>query len=113
MTLVDIGGGTTDLATFYDHSIQHTSVIPVGGDHITKDLAVGLRTPMREAERIKRRYGCAKAGHVDRNETIESAQHGWDASPASCPAAFFARSSSRAWEELFRMVPAGDSKERT
>ncbi len=71
VALVDIGGGTTDLATFYDHSIQHTSVIPVGGDHITKDLAVGLRTPTREAERIKRRYGCAKAGLVDRNETIE------------------------------------------
>ncbi len=71
VALVDIGGGTTDLAIFYDHSIQHTSVIPVGGDHITKDLAVGLRTPTREAEQIKRRYGCAKASLVDRNETIE------------------------------------------
>ncbi|MEE8110141.1 MAG: cell division protein FtsA [bacterium] len=71
VALADIGGGTTDLAIYYDHSIQHTSVIPVGGDHITKDLAVGLRTPTREAERIKRRYGCARASLVDRNETIE------------------------------------------
>ncbi len=71
VALADIGGGTTDLAIYYDHSIQHTSVIPVGGDHITKDLAVGLRTPTREAERIKRRYGCASAALVDRNETIE------------------------------------------
>ena len=71
VALVDIGGGTTDLALFYDRSLQHTSVIPLGGDHITKDLAVGLRTPTREAERIKKRYGCAKAGLVDRNETIE------------------------------------------
>ncbi|HJM41791.1 MAG TPA: cell division protein FtsA [Nitrospinota bacterium] len=69
--VVDIGGGTTDLAIFHDHSIQHTAVLPVGGNHITRDLAVGLRTPTGEAERIKRRYGCAKAALVDRNETIE------------------------------------------
>ncbi len=69
--MVDIGGGTTDLAIFHDHSIQHTAVLPVGGNHITRDLAVGLRTPTGEAERIKRRYGCAKAALVDRNETIE------------------------------------------
>lgn len=69
--VVDIGGGTTDLAIFHDHSIQHTAVLPVGGDHITRDLAVGLRTPTGEAERIKRRYGCAQAALVDRNDTIE------------------------------------------
>lgn len=103
VTLVDIGGGTTDLATFYDHSIQHTSVIPVGGDHITKDLAVGLRTPMREAERIKRRYGCAKAGHVDRNETIEVPSMG-GREPRILSRRVLCEIIEPRVEELFRMV---------
>lgn len=103
VALVDIGGGTTDLATFYDHSIQHTSVIPVGGDHITKDLAVGLRTPMREAERIKRRYGCAKAGHVDRNETIEVPSMG-GREPRILSRRVLCEIIEPRVEELFRMV---------
>ena len=103
VALVDIGGGTTDLATFYDHSIQHTSVIPVGGDHITKDLAVGLRTPTREAERIKRRYGCAKAGHVDRNETIEVPSMG-GREPRILSRRVLCEIIEPRVEELFRMV---------
>jgi len=71
VALVDIGGGTTDLAIFVNGAIQHTSVIPIGGGHLTNDIAVGLRTPMQEAERIKVRHGSAQSGLLDRDETIE------------------------------------------
>lgn len=69
--LVDIGGGTTDIAVFAEGAIQHTTVIPVGGDQLTNDIAVGLRTPMAEAEKIKRRYGCALGALVDKDEHVE------------------------------------------
>jgi cell division protein FtsA len=59
--LIDIGGGTTDLAVFENGSIKHTSVLGVGGFHITNDIAVGLRTPFDEAERIKKKFGVAAA----------------------------------------------------
>jgi cell division protein FtsA len=71
VALVDIGGGTTDLAIFVNGAIQHTSVIPIGGGHLTNDIAVGLRTPMQEAERIKVRHGSAQSSLLDRDETIE------------------------------------------
>lgn len=70
VALVDIGGGTTDIAVFSEGAIQHTSVISVGGDQLTNDIAVGLRTPMVEAERIKRKYGCALGALVNKDETI-------------------------------------------
>ncbi|MBS1106496.1 MAG: cell division protein FtsA [Deltaproteobacteria bacterium] len=59
--LIDIGGGTTDLAVFCDGSIAHTSVLALGGNHITNDIAVGLRTPFEEAERTKKKFGVASA----------------------------------------------------
>jgi cell division protein FtsA len=68
--VVDIGGGTTDLAVFAEGALRHTSVISVGGDQLTNDIAVGLRTPMAEAEKIKRRYGCALGSLVSGDETI-------------------------------------------
>ncbi len=71
VALIDIGGGTTDLAIFHGGSIKYTSVISVGGNHITNDIAVGLRTPMGEADRIKHKYGCAMAALVKKDETIE------------------------------------------
>lgn len=71
VAMVDIGGGTTDIAIFYNGSIVHTSVIPVGGNHVTNDIAVGLRTPRGEAEKIKQRYGCALTAIVGEDETIE------------------------------------------
>ncbi len=70
VALVDIGGGTTDVAVFAEGSIQHTCVIPVGGDQLTNDIAVGLRTPMAEAEKIKKRYGCALGSLVEKDETV-------------------------------------------
>ena len=59
--LIDIGGGTTDLAVFADGSITHTSVLALGGNHVSNDIAVGLRTPFDEAERIKKKFGVASA----------------------------------------------------
>jgi cell division protein FtsA len=69
--LVDIGGGTTDVALFRDGAVWHTAILPLGGDHISHDVAVGLRTPAAEAEELKRRYGCALAALVSPGETIE------------------------------------------
>jgi cell division protein FtsA len=59
--LIDIGGGTTDLAVFADGAITHTSVLALGGNHVSNDIAVGLRTPFEEAERIKKKFGVASA----------------------------------------------------
>lgn len=71
IVLVDMGGGTTDIIVFQDGSIAYTSVLPVGGNHVSNDIAVGLRTPIREAEKIKIESGCAIAGLVDENEYID------------------------------------------
>ncbi len=69
--LVDIGGGTTDIAIFIDGAIRHTKVLPVAGDQVTNDIAVALRTPTREAERIKKEHACALRQLSNENETIE------------------------------------------
>ena len=68
--LIDIGGGTTDLAVFADGSIKHTSVLGFGGYHITNDIAVGLRTPFDEAERIKKKFGVASARYLGSDDVI-------------------------------------------
>jgi cell division protein FtsA len=68
--LIDIGGGTTDIAVFADGSIKHTSVLGLGGYHITNDIAVGLRTPFEEAERIKKRFGLASARYLGSDDVI-------------------------------------------
>ena len=69
--LVDIGGGTTDIAVFNDGAIQHTAVIPIAGDHVTNDIAVALRTPTQYAEEIKVRHACALAKLAAPDDTIE------------------------------------------
>lgn len=69
--LVDIGGGTTDIAVFTDGSIRHTAVIPIAGDQVTNDIAVALRTPTQYAEDIKVKYGCALTQLAHPEETIE------------------------------------------
>ncbi|MFV0350435.1 MAG: cell division protein FtsA, partial [Halodesulfovibrio sp.] len=71
VALVDLGGGTTDIAVFANDSIKHTGVLALGGQNLTNDIAFGLRTPMVSAEKIKTRYGCALAELVRGDETIE------------------------------------------
>ncbi len=71
VALVDIGGGTTDIAIFINGSIVHTSVLPIGGSHISQDLAIGLRTPQSEAERLKIAAGCALKSLIQASETVE------------------------------------------
>lgn len=69
--LVDIGGGTTDIAVFTDGAIRHTAVIPIAGDQVTNDIAMALRTPTPNAEEIKIKYACALASMAGENETIK------------------------------------------
>lgn len=71
VTVVDMGGGTCDMLTYVQGSVAHTAVVPVGGQHFTQDIAMGLRTPQTSAEKIKKKHGCAIADIVDDNETIE------------------------------------------
>ena len=71
VVLLDIGGGTTDVAVFYGGSVVYTSVLTLAGNHLTNDVAVGLRTPAQEAEKIKQKYGCSMASLVHKDETIE------------------------------------------
>jgi cell division protein FtsA len=71
VALVDMGGGTTDIALFHDGSVKHTAVLAIGGNHLTSDIAAGLRTPIGEAERIKQRYGYARTNMVTRDERVE------------------------------------------
>ena len=69
--LVDIGGGTTDLAVFSNGAIRHTAVIPIAGDQVTNDIAVSMRTPTQYAEDIKIRYACALSQLANPDESIE------------------------------------------
>lgn len=71
VALIDIGGGTTDIAVFAEGSIQHTAALPLGGQYVTNDISVGLRTPVLEAEKIKIKYGCTYTPLIPQNEVIE------------------------------------------
>jgi cell division protein FtsA len=74
--LLDVGGGTTELIVYGGGVVRHTGAVPVGGDHFTNDLAVGLRTPIPDAERIKRHHGCASAALLREDGAIEIASVG-------------------------------------
>jgi cell division protein FtsA len=71
VALIDFGGGTADLAIFSGNTIRHSSVLSLGGNNLTNDIAVGLRTPVEEAEKIKQRYGCALTAMIQKDETIQ------------------------------------------
>jgi len=71
VALVDMGGGTTDIVLFHDGAVKHTAVLGVGGNHLTTDIAAGLRTPIAEAERIKQRSGCAKVAMAAGDDEVE------------------------------------------
>ena len=71
VALADMGSGTTDITIFHDGAVKHTAVLPIGGNHVTNDIAAGLRTPFADAERIKLRYGCAKASMIAEQARLE------------------------------------------
>ncbi len=103
VALVDIGGGTTDIAIFSGGSIVHTAVVSVGGNHITNDIAVGLRTPQDNAEVIKKRYGCALTSMVNENETIDVPSVG-GRPPRSLSRKILAEIIQYRVEEIFELV---------
>jgi cell division protein FtsA len=70
VVLIDVGGGTTDIAIYHDGTVKHTAVIGIGGNHVTNDIAAGLRTPFNDAERIKQRHGLARASMVNGDERV-------------------------------------------
>ena len=70
VAVVDIGGGTADIAVYFDNSIRHTSIVALGGKNVTNDIAIGLRTPIEQAEEIKIKYGAAIPSLVDADEMI-------------------------------------------
>ena len=69
--LIDMGGGTTDFVLLHDGTVKHTAIIGIGGNHITNDIAAGLRTPFNDAERLKQLYGCAAAHMVTEDERVQ------------------------------------------
>ncbi|HEY7841686.1 MAG TPA: cell division protein FtsA [Gammaproteobacteria bacterium] len=103
--LVDIGGGTTDIAVFTDGSIHHTAVIPIAGDQVTNDIAVALRTPTQHAEDVKVRYACALTQLANPDETIEVPSVG-DRPPRRLARQTLAEVVEPRYEELFNLVQA-------
>jgi cell division protein FtsA len=71
VVLIDVGGGTTDIAIYHDGTVKHTAVVGIGGNHVTNDIAAGLRTPFNDAERIKQRHGFARASMVSADERVD------------------------------------------
>jgi cell division protein FtsA len=103
VAVIDIGGGTTELLVYGDGGIAHSSVIPVGGNNITADLAAGLRTPAGEAERLKRNYGCALSRMIDEDEEVEVPGVGGHA-PRTVPRRFLCDIIEPRCEEIFHEV---------
>lgn len=103
--LVDIGGGTTDIAVFTDGSIRHTAVIPIAGDQVTNDIAVALRTPTQYAEDIKLKFGCALTQIASPSETIEVPGVG-DRKPRRLARQTLAEVVEPRYDELFTLIQA-------
>jgi cell division protein FtsA len=103
--LVDIGGGTTDIAIFIDGAIRHTAVIPIAGDQVTNDIAVALRTPTQYAEEIKMKYACALTQLAHEGETIEVPSVG-DRPPRQLARQTLAEVVEPRYEELLMLVQA-------
>jgi cell division protein FtsA len=103
--LVDIGGGTTDIAIFTEGSIRHTAVIPIAGDQVTNDIAVALRTPTQYAEEIKIKYACALTQLAARDESIEVPSVG-DRPPRRLARQTLAEVIEPRYEELLTLVQA-------
>ncbi|MCW8890993.1 MAG: cell division protein FtsA [Sedimenticola sp.] len=103
--IVDIGGGTTDIAVFTEGSIRHTAVIPIAGDQVTNDIAVALRTPTQHAEEIKIKYACALTQLAASDETIEVPSIG-DRPPRRLARQTLAEVVEPRYEELLGLVQA-------
>ena len=103
--LVDIGGGTTDVAIFVEGSIEHTGVIPIAGDQVTNDIAMALRTPTQHAEDIKIRYACALAQLAGAEERIKVPSVG-DRPPRDLSRQALAEVVEPRYDELFTLVQA-------
>ncbi len=103
--LMDIGGGTTDIAVFAGGAIRHTAVIPIAGDQVTNDIAMTLRTPTKEAEELKLRYGCALRQLADPNEVIEVPGVG-ERAPRKLSRPMLAEVIEPRIEELYSLVQA-------
>ncbi len=101
--LVDIGGGTTDIAVFTEGAIRHTAVIPIAGDQVTNDIAVALRTPTQYAEEIKIKYACALTQLASVEETIEVPSVG-DRPPRRLARQTLAEVVEPRYEELFTLI---------
>jgi cell division protein FtsA len=101
--LVDIGGGTTDVAAFTDGAIAYTGVVPVGGDHVTRDIAVGVRCDLQEAERLKTDWGTALADLLDNDELIEVTPLG-GTEPQPFPRSVLAEIIEARMVELFEQI---------
>jgi len=107
--LIDIGAGTTEVAIFERGSLWYTSIIPIGGDNFTNDIAVGLRTPIPEAEKIKKKFGCVSVPAVDEQETIEVPSVGKARKPRVLSRQILSDIIQPRAEEIFRLVD-GDIK---
>jgi len=103
--LVDIGGGTTDIAIFSEGAIRHTGVIPIAGDQVTNDIAMALRTPTPRAEELKIRYACALAKMAGADETIKVPSVG-DRQPRDLSRQALAEVVEPRYDELFTLVQA-------
>jgi len=103
--MVDIGGGTTDIAIFTEGAIRHTGVIPIAGDQVTNDIAMALRTPTPHAEEIKIKYACALAKLTGPDETIKVPSVG-DRAPRDLSRQALAEVVEPRYDELFTLVQA-------
>jgi cell division protein FtsA len=103
--LIDMGGGTTDIAVFVHGAIVHTAVIPIAGDQVTNDIAVALRTPTINAEEIKRKYACASTRMTNLDGVIEVPSIG-DRAPRNISAQNLAEIIEPRYEELLLLVQA-------
>jgi cell division protein FtsA len=101
--LLDLGGGTTDLAVFSGHNIKHTFVLALGGDNLTNDIAVGLRAPLVEAEKIKKKYGSCLAAAISGEETIEVPGMG-GRKPRKLPRQILGEILEPRMEEIFTLI---------
>ncbi len=103
--MVDIGGGTSDIAIYTEGAIKHTAVIPIAGDQVTNDIAMALRTPTQNAEEIKIKYACALGSLAGENETIKVPSVG-DREDRSLSRQALAEVVEPRYEELFTLIQA-------